>query len=52
MVRLGEAEVAADTAIRDAQCELRYIDAEIKLMPRPGLRTRFGRTARRARAAR
>jgi hypothetical protein len=52
MVRLGEAEVAADTAIRDVQCELRDIDAEIKLMPRPGLRTRFGRTARRARAAR
>jgi hypothetical protein len=52
MVRLGEAEVAADTAIRDVQCELRDIDAEIKLMPRPGLRTRFGRTAGRARAAR
>jgi hypothetical protein len=52
MVRLGEAEVAADTAIRDVQRELREIDAEIKLMPRPGLRARFGRTARRARAAR
>jgi hypothetical protein len=52
MARLGEAEVAADTAIRQVQCELRDIDAEIRLMPRPGLRTRFGRTARRARAAR
>jgi hypothetical protein len=52
MVRLGEAEVAADAAIRDAQRELRDIDAEIKLRPRPGLRARFGRTARRARAAR
>jgi hypothetical protein len=52
MVRLGEAEVAADAAIRDAQRELRDIDAEIKLMPRPGLGARFGRTARRARVVR
>jgi hypothetical protein len=52
MVRLEEAEVAANAAIRDVQRELRGIDAEIKLMPRPGLRTRFGRTARRARATR
>ena len=52
MVRLGEAEVAADAAIRDVQRELRDIDAEIKLTPRPGLGARFGRTARRARAAR
>jgi hypothetical protein len=51
MVRLGEAEVAADAAIRDAQRELRDIDAEIKLRPRPRLGARFGRTARRARAA-
>jgi hypothetical protein len=43
MVRLGEAEVAADAAIRDAQRELREMDAEIKLRPRPGLRARFGR---------
>jgi len=52
MVRLEEAEVAANDAIRDVQRELRGIDAEIKLMPRPGLRTRFGRTVRRARATR
>jgi hypothetical protein len=52
MVRLGEAEVAAHAAIRDVQRELRDIDAEIKLRPRPGLWARFGRTARRARAAR
>jgi hypothetical protein len=52
MVRLGEAEVAADTAIRDVQRELRDIDAEIKIMPRPGLGARVGRAARRARAAR
>jgi hypothetical protein len=52
MVRLGEAEVAADAAIRDVQRELRDIDAEIKRRPRPGLGARFGRTARRAGAAR
>ena len=52
MVRLGEAEVAADAAIHAAQRELRDIDAEIKPRPRPGLRARFGRTARRAHAAR
>jgi hypothetical protein len=52
MVRLGEAEVAAEAAIRDAQRELRDIEAEIKLRPRPRLGTRFGRTARRAHAAR
>jgi hypothetical protein len=52
MVRLDEAEVAADAAIRDVQRELREIDAEIKLSPRPGLGARFGRTARRAHAAR
>jgi len=49
MVRLGEAEVAADAAIRDAQRELRDIDAKIKLMPRLGLGSRIGRAFRRAR---
>jgi hypothetical protein len=44
MVRLGEAEVAADAAIRDVQCELRDIDAEIKLRPRPGLGARTRRS--------
>jgi hypothetical protein len=52
MVRLQEAEVAADAAIRAAQRELHDIDAEIKLSPRPRLGARFGRAARRARAAR
>jgi hypothetical protein len=52
MVRLGEAEVAAEAAIRDAQRELRDIEAEIKLRPRPRLGARFGRTARRVHAAR
>jgi hypothetical protein len=52
MIRLGEAEVAADAAIRDAQRELRDVDAEIKLQPRFGLAARFGRARRRAGAAR
>ena len=52
MVRLGEAEVAADAAIRDAQRELRDIDTEVKLMPRGGLGSRFGRVFRRAKADR
>ncbi len=50
MVRLGEAEVAADAAIRNVQRELRDIDAEILLMPRRGLGARIGRAVRRARA--
>ena len=49
MVRLGEAEVAADAAIRDVQRELRDIDAEIELMPQPGLGARIGRALRRPR---
>jgi hypothetical protein len=52
MVLLGEAEVAADAAIRAAQRELRDVNAEIKLRPRFGLSARFGRAGRRARAAR
>ena len=52
MVRLGEAEVAADAAIRDAQRELRDIDAAIELMPGRGLGSRVGRALRRAQADR
>jgi hypothetical protein len=48
LVRLGKAEVAADTAIRDVQRELRDIDAQIELMPRRGLAWRVGRAVRRA----
>jgi hypothetical protein len=48
LVRLGEAAVAADAAIRDAQVELRDIHAEIERMPRRGLGARFGRRVRRA----
>jgi hypothetical protein len=43
MMRLGEAEVAADAAIRDVQQELRDIDAKIALMPRRRLGARLGR---------
>src|SRR5437773_7927411 len=49
MVRLGEAEVAADAAIRDVQRELRDIDAEIRLMPRRGFGARVGRAVCRGR---
>ena len=52
MVRLEEAAVAADAAIRDAQVELRDIQAEIERMPRRGLGSRVGRSFRRARADR
>jgi hypothetical protein len=49
MVRLREAEVAADVAIRDVQRELHGIEAEIELMPGRGLGARLGRTLRRTR---
>ena len=52
MLRLGEAEVAADAAIRDVQRELRDIDAAIELMPRRGFGARVGRAVRRAPADR
>jgi hypothetical protein len=51
MARLGEAEVAADAAIRDAQRELRDIDAEIERRPSAGFGAKFGRAFRRGRAA-
>lgn len=49
MVRLKEAEVSADAAIRDVQRELHGIEAEIELMPGRGLGARLGRTLRRTR---
>lgn len=49
MVRLGEAEVAADAAVRDVQRELRDVDAEIRLMPRRSLGAGARRAVRRAR---
>jgi hypothetical protein len=48
IVRLGEAAVAADGAVRDAQVELREIHAEMERMPRRSLGARFGRRVRRA----
>jgi hypothetical protein len=50
MVRLGEAEVAADGALRDVQRELREIDAEIALMPRRGLVAKVARAVHLGRA--
>jgi hypothetical protein len=49
MARLAQAEVAADAAIRDAQRELRDIEAEIERMPRRGFGARVGRAVRRPR---
>jgi hypothetical protein len=49
MVRLGDAALAADTAIRDAQVELRDVHAEIEGMPRRGLGSRIRRAFRRGR---
>jgi hypothetical protein len=46
MARLGDAETTADAAIRDAQRELRDIDAEIERMPRRGLASRLARRRR------
>jgi hypothetical protein len=52
MVRLDEAELAADAAIRDVQRELRDIDAEIEALPSRGFGARVGRAVRGARADR
>ena len=52
MVRLREADEAADAAIRDVQRELRDIEAAIELMPRRGLGSSVRRAVRRARAER
>jgi hypothetical protein len=46
MLRLRDAEAAADTAIRDVQRELRTIDAEIEQRPRAGFGSRFRRAVR------
>ena len=43
MARLGEDEVTADAAIRDAQLELRDIDAQLENAPRIGFGARVGR---------
>ena len=48
LVRLEEAEVAAHTAIRDAQRELREVDLEIERLPRRGFGARVAGAFRRA----
>jgi len=52
MARLEEDQVGADAAIRDAQRELRNLDAEIRNAPGGGFGARVGRAVRRARADR
>jgi hypothetical protein len=49
LVRLEEAEVAAQTAIRDCQRELHDVDAEIERLPRDGVGARVSRAFRRGR---
>jgi hypothetical protein len=46
LTRLGEAEASATKAVRDAQRELRDIDAEIARLPRSGLSARLQRSFR------
>jgi hypothetical protein len=46
MTRLGQDEVTADAAVRDVQRELRDIDVEIALIPRPRIGARVGRIFR------
>ena len=52
MVRLREADEAADAAIRDVQRELRDIEAAIERIPRRGLGSSVRRAVRRAPAER
>jgi hypothetical protein len=52
MERLKGNEASADSAIRDAQRELRDIYAEMRRMPRGGFGGRVGRAVRRRRTDR
>jgi len=52
ILRLAEDEVTADAAIRDAQRELRHLDAETTSASGGGLGARVGRALRRVRADR
>jgi hypothetical protein len=49
LVQLDEAEIAARTAIRDAQRELRDVELEIERLPRAGFGARVARTFRQGR---
>jgi hypothetical protein len=49
LARLGEGQAGAEAAIRDAQCEIRDLDAEILRGSGGGFGARVGRMARRTR---
>jgi hypothetical protein len=48
--RLGEGQAGAEAAIRDAQCEIRELDAEILRGSGGGLGARVARVVRRTRS--
>jgi hypothetical protein len=50
LARLGEGQAGADAAIRDAQREIRDLDAQIQQTSGGGLGTRVARVVRRARS--
>ena len=50
LARLGEGQAGADAAIRDAQCEIRDLDAEIQRASGGGLAARVARVVRGARS--
>jgi hypothetical protein len=50
LARLGEGQAGADAAIRDAQREIRDLDAEIQRTSGGGLGTRVARAVRRTRS--
>jgi hypothetical protein len=51
LAQLGEGQAGADAAMRDAQRELRDVDAEIRLASGGGLGARVARVVRRARSS-
>jgi hypothetical protein len=50
LTRLGEGQAGAEAAIRNAQCEIRDLDAEILRGSGGGLGARFARVVRRKRS--
>jgi hypothetical protein len=51
LARLADQQVEAEAAIRDAQCEIRALDAEIELGSSRGLGARVARIVRRPRSS-
>jgi hypothetical protein len=51
LTRLRERQLLADAAIRDAQCEIRDLDAEIKRASGDGLGAKFAGAVRRGRGS-